>query len=145
MSDNVSITVGSGPTKVAAREVPFSGDTAQMQVVGLATLAGNDDAKTATEVSPDAPLPVAGYGDLIETLEAIRMFLQSLSRSVGLQTVDAGGRQRMVLDAFSIINNVASLSTMSNQVNMGGIAANEQVPSLMRLGADTLRRNITVT
>lgn len=57
MADNVSITPGSG-AKAASREVAYSGETAQAQVVGLVTFAGADDAKTVADVGADNPLPV---------------------------------------------------------------------------------------
>jgi hypothetical protein len=41
--------------------------------------------------------------------------------------------------------NVTTLTTLTNQTNIGGLPATEQIPSLMRLGADSLRRNILVT
>lgn len=150
MADNVAITPGSG-AKAASREVSYSGETAQMQVVGLATFAGADDAKTVSDVSEATPLPVAGYGELIETLEAIRMATQSLSRAAGLLTVDTGGRVRMLLDSISAsltlaaITTVSTVSTVTNQSQMGGFAAQDQIPALMHLQADNLRRNISVT
>ncbi len=54
----VGCGVGAGAI-VAAREVPYSGDTAKVQVVGLATFAGDDDAKVATDVGADNPLPIS--------------------------------------------------------------------------------------
>lgn len=57
MADNVAITPGSG-AKAASREVSYSGETAQAQVVGLVTFAGADDAKTVADVGADNPLPV---------------------------------------------------------------------------------------
>ena len=58
MGDNVGYTPGAGAI-VAAREVPYSGDTAKVQVVGLATFAGADDANVATDVSAANPMPVS--------------------------------------------------------------------------------------
>jgi len=152
MGDNVGITPGSG-AKAASREVSYSGETAQMQVVGLATLAGADDGKTPTDVSEAAPLPVAAYGELVEAIEAMRMAIHALTRSVGLLTVDpATGRLRAevvqataasLLATVSISSN-QTLSTLSNQTQMGGLAAQDQIPALMRLSADNLRRNISV-
>jgi hypothetical protein len=156
MADNVAITPGSG-AKAASREVSYSGETAQMQVVALATVAGADDAKTVTDVSETSPMPVAGYGELIETLEAIRMAMQSLTRAAGLLTVDTGGRVRMLLDSISAsltlaaittvstVTTVTTVSTVTNQSQMGGFAAQDQIPALMHLQADNLRRNISVT
>lgn len=62
MADNVTTTTaGSGlaaGTVIATRAVVYSGDTAQLAPVALVTLAGADDAKTATDVSTASPLPV---------------------------------------------------------------------------------------
>lgn len=67
MADNVTIPAtgtGDATPKVATRSVTYSGDTAQLQVVALATIAGSDDAKTVTDVSSSAPLPVTALGDV---------------------------------------------------------------------------------
>lgn len=47
MADNVGITPGSG-AKAASREVTYSGETAQVQVVGLATFDGARASAVAT-------------------------------------------------------------------------------------------------
>lgn len=61
MPDNVGYTPGTG-AKVATREVTYSGETALAQVVGLATFAGADDAKTIADVDTSNPLPVNQSG-----------------------------------------------------------------------------------
>jgi hypothetical protein len=43
------------------------------------------------------------------------------------------------------VSTVTTMATLTNQTQIGGLAATEQIPSLMRLGADSLRRNISVT
>lgn len=159
MSDNIGYTPGSGE-KVASRRVIYSSDIVQAQAVGLVTFSGIDDAKTVQDVSETNPLPVAGYGELIETLEAIRMAMNSLNRAAGLLTVDTTGRLRVLLDSItasltlaaittvstvSTVSTVTTLSTMTNQSQMGGLAANDQIPALMTLRADNLRSNIVVT
>jgi hypothetical protein len=158
MADNVAITPGSG-AKAASREVSYSGETAQMQVVALATVAGADDAKTVSDVSEATPLPVAGYGELIETLQAIRMAIHSLVRSIGMVAVDSGGRLRTSTEntagtsvningsiVASVSNaTVTTVSTVTNQSQVGGFAAQDQIPALMHLQADGLRANISVT
>lgn len=66
MADNVGITPGSG-AKAATREVTYSGETANVQVVGVATFAGADDAKTVADVGPSNPLPVYNRDDAATT------------------------------------------------------------------------------
>ena len=63
MADNVPITAGSG-TNVAAKEVTFSGDTTQVQVVDLAHVVGTEGARTLAEVffAEDAAHTSGDYG-----------------------------------------------------------------------------------
>jgi hypothetical protein len=53
MADNKTVN----GVKVATREVSYSGETADIQAIALATLSGSDDAKTATDVSTTNGLP----------------------------------------------------------------------------------------
>ena len=93
-------------------------------------------------------------GELIEALEAMRMAVHSLTRSIGQTMPDVAGRMRIALDAISAsltlatvttVGTVTTCSTLTNQTQLGGNPAFEQIPALMRLGADSLRRNIVVT
>jgi hypothetical protein len=40
---------------------------------------------------------------------------------------------------------LTALTTLTNQTQIGGFNANDQIPALMHMQADNLRRNITVT
>jgi len=159
MPDNVGITPGSG-AKSASREVTYSGETAQVQVVGLATFDGADDAKTVADVSASNPMPIVAYGELVEAIEALRMAVQSLNRSAGLLTVDTAGRLRILLDSITAsltlatittvgtvttVSTVSTVTSMTNQTQMGGFASNDQIPALMKMQADNVRQNISVT
>jgi hypothetical protein len=157
MADNVSITAGSG-TQIATREVPYSGDTANMQVVALATVTGPNDGKTATDVTEGTPLPVAVYGELIEAIESMRMAVNALTKTIGYALPNAQGQPIMEVRqasagnlAVSVSNatiqsgNLTTLATLTNQSQIGGFAANDQIPALMHLQADNLRRNIGVS
>jgi hypothetical protein len=107
----------------------------------------------------EAPVPTEATGELVEAIEALRMAVQSLNRSLGLATVDLTGRQRTVTDVISLptlanvttvasitnIATLATLTTLANQTNIGGIAANHHVPATMQMSADNLRRNILVS
>ena len=86
-------------------------------------------------------------GELINAIEALRMAVHALTRTVGLSMPDTAGRLRVNVDSTNIgtVTTVTTVATVTNQTNVGGYAATEQVPSLMRLGADSLRRNITVS
>jgi hypothetical protein len=148
MADNVAITPGSGA--IAAAD-----DIGGVLFQRVKVSHGADGSATDTSVSN--PLPIAAYGELVEAIEAMRMAVNTLTRTIGLVTVDpATGRLRaevvqasasLLLATVSIATNqtLTTLSTLSNQTQMGGFAAQDQIPALMRLSADNLRRNISVT
>lgn len=151
-TDNVSLPASVG--KVATREVSYSGELAHVAAVGLVTLDGPDDDKAATDVAANNPLPVGVVGEAIEAIEAMRFAVQALTRTLGQMQPDTAARMRIALDAISAgltlatvttVTTVTTLSTLTNQTQIGGFSATEQIPSLMRLGADALRRNITVS
>jgi hypothetical protein len=148
MADNVGYTPGAG-AKVAARDVTYSGEAALAQAVGLVTLTGADDAKSATDVSTSNPLPIAAYGELIEALEAMRMSINSLAKSIGYALPNAQGfpimEMRQATAASLNVTAVLGTTTLTNQAQIGGFAANDQIPTFMHLQADNLRRNISVT
>lgn len=84
-------------------------------------------------------------GELTQAIEAMRMAVQALTRSVGLAYPDTSGRLRVAIDTFTAGIALPTLTTLTNQSQIGGYSANDQVPSLMHLQADNLRRNITVS
>jgi hypothetical protein len=148
MADNVAITPGSGA--IAAAD-----DIGGVLYQRVKVSHGADGSATDTSVSN--PLPIAAYGELVEAIEAMRMAVNTLTRTIGLVTVDpATGRLRAevvqataasLLATVSIASNqtLNALSTLSNQTQMGGFNAQDQIPALMRISADNLRRNISVT
>jgi hypothetical protein len=64
---------------------------------------------------------------------------------------DTSQRLRVAVDAItsgitlSTVTNVGAVATLTNQTQIGGLAANEQIPSLMHLSASASRNNIIVT
>jgi hypothetical protein len=89
------------------------------------------------------------------------MTVQSLSRSgLGLAMPDTAARMRVAIDsitanltlstvtAIGTVNSVVQCNTVGsvgNQTQMGAIAANDHIPSLMRMNANGLRDRIIVT
>jgi hypothetical protein len=106
-----------------------------------------------TPASQADPVPMALYGEAIEALEAMRMAIQALTRTMGQAMPDTAGRLRVLAESPAANNFFATVSlqggqtlaSLTNQTQIGGLPATEQIPSLMRLGADSLRRNITVS
>lgn len=87
-------------------------------------------------------------GELLEAVQALRMLADSISRSIGQAMPDVAGRLRVITDGGSTLGTIttlSTLSTLSNQTLIGGYAASEQIPMLMHMGADNLRRNIQVS
>lgn len=95
-------------------------------------------------------------GELVEAIQALRMTVQSLSRSIGLLVPDTAGRMRAVIETGSTVSvsalptlaavtTVATVSALTNQVNVGGYAANDMIPAVLNIGAGNLRNNILVT
>ena len=90
------------------------------------------------------------------TLQALRLAVAALTRTIGLMTPDVAGRMRVTLEsAPSVVaasqsgtwnlSTITTCSTLTNQSQVGGYGANDQIPALMHLSADSLRRNITVS
>lgn len=147
MADNLGYTPGTG-ADVATEE--FGGVHHQKVVMEH----GGADGSTPTVPTPSDPMPIGIYGEAIEALEAMRMAVQSLTRTVGQMQPDAAARMRVALDSISAgltlatittVTTVTTVATLTNQTQIGGLSATEQIPSLMRLGSDSLRRNIAVS
>lgn len=138
MADNLAYTPGSGAT-VASDEV----GGVHYQRVKVVT---GSDGVVDGDVGASNPLPVMGSGELVESLEAIRTALNVLVRNTGNAYPDVSGRMRVAVDAISAtLANVTTVATVSNQTNVGGYSAAPQVQALTMIGAETLRRNISVT
>jgi hypothetical protein len=120
MADNVAITPGSG-AKAASREVSYSGETAQVQVVGLATFAGADDAKTVSDVSETTPLPTQD-ASLWWMLNRI---YQMLASPRGYDRSQQRQRSTAIIESGTI----TTVTTVTSVTNVAGLG-NEQ-PQIM--------------
>ena len=117
MPDNVGYTPGSG-AKVATREVSYSGETALVQVVGLATVSGPDDATTVQDVSLLNPMPMVANqsDDLLRMLSRLVKILECNA------VVDQQQRQRVTIDAITGSLVLGTVSTVSNLVAVGTVS-----------------------
>ena len=105
MADNIGYTPGSGAT-IAADEI--GGVLYQRMKIGI----GADG--TATDISTANPMPITApnalgvsatgalttteTGELVEAIEALRMAVQSLNRSVGQTLPDTANRMRVNIE-----------------------------------------------
>lgn len=143
MADNVGYTPGSGAV-IAADDI--GGVLHQRVKVEV----GADG--SAADVSSANPMPVAAgtgaifdvnaVGELIECLEAMRQYQISLNRTIGMLMPDTSGRMRVLVDAITAN---LTLSQVSQLTLLGGAPAQEVVFGAMRVGADAIRRNISIT
>jgi hypothetical protein len=146
MADNVGYTPGSGAT-VAADDI---GGVLYQRVK---ITHGADG--IAHETSNGNPLPTEERGELLDAIEALRMAVQSLTRTQGMAMPDTAGRLRVLAENPTAANlnvtatigsgTVTTVSTVTNQSQAGTFAMQDHIPALMHLQADSLRRNIAVT
>jgi hypothetical protein len=149
MPDNIGYTPGSGAT-VAADEI--SGVLHQRVKIGV----GEDG--VAQDVSLTNPMPIQALGELMEAIEAMRMAIQALTRTIGMAQVnpltgsmfvDGSRVTQPVSGTVTATGTIAATQSgtwnITNLATIGGVAANSQVQSFERMAADNLRRNITVT
>ena len=110
------------------------------------------DGTNAGDVAVGNPLPVTPYGELVEAIEAMRFAIASLTKTIGYALPNPQGFPIMEVrqNTASLLNVTATIgsgtvSTLTNQSQMGGFATQDYIPALMHLQADNLRRNISVT
>lgn len=142
-TESVAITPGAG-ANIAVDIVP--GGIA----VPVTKLGVGEDGVDPVLVSETNPIPVRG-----DVLDLIAMLLQTLVRSDG--TPDASGRKRVNVETGSVaissgtvttvttVTTCASVTALVDQTSIGGAPAREQIPALMRFGADAILSRITVT
>jgi hypothetical protein len=143
MADNVGYTPGSG-------EIIATDDIAGVQYQRVKPVWGTDG--VAQDVNNTTPLPVTGAQELMEAIEAMRMAIQALTRTIGLAQVNPL-TGRMLVDPSGVTSPVSGTISanqsgtwnITNLATIGGVAANSQVQSFERMTADNLRRNINVT
>jgi hypothetical protein len=143
MPDNVGYTPGVGAT-IAADDI---GGILFQRVKPVWGVDG-----VAQDVNETTPLPVTGAQELMEAIEAMRMAIHTLTRTIGLAQVNPltgsmfvdGSRVTQTVNGTV---NAAQSGTwnITNLATIGGVAANSQVQSFERMTADNLRRNINVT
>jgi hypothetical protein len=143
MADNVGYTPGSG-------EIIATDDIGGVQYQRVKPVWGTDG--VAQDVNNTTPLPVTGAQELMEAIEAMRMAIQALTRTIGMAQVNPL-TGRMLVDGAGVTQpvsgtiaaNQSGTWNITNLATIGGVAANSQVQSFERMTADNLRRNINVT
>ena len=143
MADNVGYTPGVGAT-IAADDI---GGILYQKVKMIHGADG-----IAHETADGNPLPVTATQELMQAIEAMRMAIHALTRTIGLAQVNPL-TGRMLVDPSGVTSPVSGTVSanqsgtwnITNLATIGGVAANSQVQSFERMTADNLRRNINVT
>jgi hypothetical protein len=143
MADNVGYTPGVGAT-IAADDI---GGILYQKVKMIHGVDG-----VAHETADSNPLPVTATQELMQAIEAFRMAIHSLTRTIGLAQVNPL-TGRMLVDPSGVTSPISGSVTanqggtwnITNLATIGGVAANSQVQSFERMTADNLRRNITTS
>jgi hypothetical protein len=143
MADNVGYTPGVGAI-IAADDI---GGILYQKVKMIHGADG-----IAHETADNNPLPVTATQELMQAIEAMRMAIHALTRTIGLAQVNPL-TGRMLVDPSGVTSPVSGTVSanqsgtwnITNLATIGGVAANSQVQSFERMTADNLRRNITVT
>lgn len=143
MADNVGYTPGVGAT-IAADDI---GGILYQKVKMIHGADG-----IAHETADNNPLPVTATQELMQAIEAMRMAIQALTRTIGLaqvnpltgrMLVDGSGATQPISGTVSA--NQGGTWNITNLATIGGQAANSAIPAFERATADNLRRNINVT
>ena len=102
----------------------------------------------------ESPLPITVDAELLQAVHALRMATEVLAAQSSRFMPDTSGRNRVAIETGGVtissgtvttVTTVTTTGTLTNQTSIGGWNANPQIPYLMMLGADNLRRNITVS
>jgi hypothetical protein len=123
------------PVSAAALPLPSGAATDALQTAGNASLSGI----------------LVKQDESVGAIEALRMAINSLTRTIGLVQPDTAARMRVAVDSISgsltlgTVSTVSTVSTLTNQSQVGTFAANDQIPAMMHLPYGVIRRNISVT
>ena len=102
----------------------------------------------------ESPLPITVDAELLQAVHALRMATEVLAAQSSRFMPDTSGRNRVAIETGGVtissgtvttVTTVTTTGPLTNQPSIGGRNANPPLPYLMMLGADNLRRNITVS
>lgn len=102
----------------------------------------------AVDTSTTNPLPVQLLGEAIEALEAMRVALGTLTRTLAASIPDVSGRARVAVESLSsgmTLATVTTVGTVTNQTNIGGNPATPVIPAFLGIAASAHRDRIQVS
>ena len=128
MADNITGTNFSGASvTLATKELPDSAH-----------------ATKAAIVSGDGSVQ-----DLSALLQEVCIRLADIADSVGNLMPDAAGRLRVTAEVVAshavTLASLATVGTVTNQTQVGGLAANQQIIALTQMAEQALRQNVVIS
>ena len=100
------------------------------------------------DLSASNPLPVSAMNteqklDLVcDLLAELAFRLTDIADSVGNMSPDTAGRIRV---AAETLGTLSTITTMTNQAQMGGVAMNAYMATISQLSEGGLRRNVVIS
>ena len=92
--------------------------------------------------------PFAGLAqneDVTGLLREVAVRLSDIADSLGILSPDIAGRLRVTAEVVANIATITTVGTVTNQTNIGGIAANQQIVALTQMAESSLRQNIVIS
>jgi hypothetical protein len=95
--------------------------------------------------------PFAGLAqnaDVTGLLQELAVRLSDIADSLGILSPDVAGRLRVTAEVvanIATITTVTTVGTVTNQSQIGGLAANQQIVALTQMAEASLRRNIVIS
>ena len=128
MADNITGTNFSGASvTLATKELPDSAHATKAAIV--------DD--------------TGAVQDLSALLQEVCIRLADIADSVGNLMPDAAGRLRVTAEVVAshavTLASLATVGTVTNQTQVGGLAANQQIIALTQMAEQALRQNVVIS
>ena len=128
MADNITGTNFSGASvTLATKELPDSAHATKAAIV--------DD--------------TGAVQDLSALLQEVCIRLADIADSVGNLMPDAAGRLRVTAEVVAshavTLASVTTVGTVTNQTQVGGLAANQQIIALTQMAEQALRQNVVIS
>ena len=130
------------PVVLPASQITALTPPTTIQISG--TLPGFADIPTVRLETQSQPMSVDATGELQESVNAMRTALNALKNSIGHANPDTVGNIR-VLASIPASQTLGTVTTLTNQSQIGGFNAADHIPALLTMTAQALRNNIAVS
>jgi hypothetical protein len=140
---------GKGYTNITGDTITLEFDTSSQNSLDILQIIYESTSDYPSFVDTGLSQPLTNQelisSEIIDTLRQSQSDLEILKNTIGQTRVDSSGRIRILLDSITGGVTLTTLTTLTNQTQIGGYNANDQVISLRRLQADTLLSKINIT